>query len=930
MKKILLLLCIVVTSNTFAQIRMQGVVKDSIGTPLELANVIAINQDTNTLESYAITNDKGKYILSLGKNGKYKIQVSYIGYVTSDQAIVTKEEDITRDFVLKPDNSLDEVELTYEMPVTVKGDTLIYNADSFKNGSERKLEDVLKKLPGVEINEDGQIEVEGKVVNKVMVEGKDFFDGDTKLATKNIPSNAVDKVQVLRNYAEVGQLSGVQNNQDNVAINIKLKEGKSNFWFGDVTAGVGTAPSPNDELYLVQPKLFYYNPKYSINLIGDMNNIGEVALTNRDLRNFGGGFRLPSRSSGTSINLGNNGLGGLTSVQNSQEVVTKLIASNFSYSPNKALDLSGFLIYNSSRLRTREDSFFDYVEIEDDPSTPIDESAGVPPDEATIQRGREASNQALAKLSASYKPNVNNQLDYDVLARISDDQEKQNLFSSVVGDTDQLDEAKPYSINQNINYYYTLNENNIFAFEAQHLLKDEDPFYNALLVNDPTNNDDPDPNNRDAFDTTAAGLGLNQDQFAYNINQERRVKSNQLDAKLDYYNILNSKSNINFTLGTIFSNQKFNSNIFQFLDDGTRFNPTPVITDAEGSTLSAMNDDVEYRFGDVYLGVHYRFKTGKFTFTPGVSFHAYSNQNTQGNETFKDNFFNVLPDFEARIQFKKSESLQFNYNMTNTFTDVTNIAEGLVLNNFNSIQFGNPELQNALSHNLRLFYRSFNLFNYTNVFAGVNYSKNIDQIRSLTNFESVIRTSSYFNSQFADENASVFGSVQRTFGKVRASLRANYNYSKLNQFIQGRQSLNESFTQSYTPEIRTNFREAPNVRFSYRYSVRDNEQGSNTTKFITRAPSIEFDAYIWNALTFVTDFTYNEQASNGRKDTFRTWNASLLYRKNQDAKWEYSLRASNLLDIDSNISNGAGNISVFSSETFIQPRFITFRLTYTL
>ena len=209
MKKILTLLLVIVAGSSFAQLKMQGVVKDSIGTPLELANVIAINQESNALESYAVTNDKGKYILSLGKNGTYKIQVSYIGLKSLDEVITTKEEDITRDFTLLPDNALDAVELTYEMPVTIKGDTLIYNADSFKNGSERKLEDVLEKLPGVEINEDGQIEVEGNTVQKLMVNGKDFFDGDTKLATKNIPSNAVDKIQVLRNYAEVGQLSGV-------------------------------------------------------------------------------------------------------------------------------------------------------------------------------------------------------------------------------------------------------------------------------------------------------------------------------------------------------------------------------------------------------------------------------------------------------------------------------------------------------------------------------------------------------------------------------------------------------------------------------------------------------------------------------------------------------------------------------------------------
>lgn len=930
MKKFITLLLFLVASQTFAQVKMQGVVKDSIGAPLELANVIAINIETNSLDAYAITNDKGRYQMSLNKNAKYKVQVSYIGMKTSEETIETKETDINKDFILIADNALDAVELTYEMPVTISGDTIVYNADSFKSGTERKLEDVLKKLPGVEVNADGQIEVDGVRVQKLMIDGKDFFDGDTKLGVQNIPSNAVDKIQVLKNYAEVGQLSGVQNNQDNIAINIKLKEGKKNFWFGDVTAGGGIAPSPNDELYLVQPKLFYYSPKYSINVIGDLNNIGEVVLTNRDVRNFGGGFRLPSRTSGTNINLGNNGLGGLTSIANAQEVITKLAAVNFSYSPNKSLDLSGFLIYNSSRLRTREENFISYIQVEDDPSTLENEALNVPPDESTTQTGREASNQVLAKLSASYKPNVNNQLDYDVLARLSDDEERQSLFSSVVGATEQINTVNPYSINQNLNYYFTLSNDHIFALEVQHLLRDEDPFYNALLANDPNNNEDPDPDQRDAFDNTAAGLGLNLDQFGYNINQDRRIKTNQLDAKLDYFYVLNTKSNINLTLGTIMSNQKFNSNLFQFLDDGSLFNPTPVITDLEGNTLSSGNDDVDYRFNDVYLGVHYRFKTGKFTFTPGVSFHAYGNQNTQANETFEDNFLNVLPDFEALVQFKKSESLQFNYRMTNTFTDVTNIAQGLVLNNFNNIQFGNAELQNALTHNLSLFYRSFNLFNYTNVFARLNYSKNIDQIRPLTNFESVIRTSTFFNSPFADESFNANGSIQRTFGKIRASMLANFNYSLNNQFVQGRQSKVESFTQLYRPEIRTNFRDAPNVQLRYGYTVRNNDQGTNSTRFVTRNPSIEFDAYIWKALTFVTEFSYLEQDNGTQKDAFRTWNASLRYRKDRDAKWEYQLRATNLLNIDSNISNGAGNISVFSSETFIQPRFITARLTYTL
>ncbi|NND15842.1 MAG: TonB-dependent receptor [Eudoraea sp.] len=904
MKSIFCFLLLLATNLAFAQVNLTGTVKDSLNQPLALANIIAIDQESKTLKAFGISDDQGNFSLDLGRNATYEIQISYVGMNTLKEVLSTQESDLVREFTLEADNVLDGVELVYEMPVTVKGDTLVYNADSFNTGTERKLEDVLENLPGVEINEDGQVEVEGKVVNKLMVNGKDFFDGDTKLATQNIPSKAVDKIQVLRNYSEVGQLRAVTNNQDNVALNIKLKEGKESFWFGTVTAGAGA--SPDNELYLLQPKLFYYNPKYSLNFIGDLNNTGEASLTRRDIRNFGGGFRVPSRSSGTSINLGNNSLNFLTTQGNAQEIENKLASGNFSYAANPALDLSGFLIYNSSRVLSRETSFIQYT----DPDLGI-------PNEATEQTSQERSDQALLKLSARYQPNINNQLDYDILGRISDDRQIQNAFSSVIGATDQLDEVTPYSLNQNVNYYYTLDENNIFALEAQHLLRNEDPFYNAVLDND--------PDGEDAFDPTADALGLDNTLINYDLAQNRRIKSNQLDAKLDYYNILNTKSTLNLTLGTILSRQEFNSNIFQFLADGTQLDPTPNFNDG------LAENDAEYSFSDLYLGVHYRVKTGKFTITPGFSAHAYGNKNVQFGEEYEDNFFRFLPDFETRIQLKKNEALTLRYEMRNQFTDVTRLARGIVLNSFNSIQFGEPELQNALSHNVSLFYSSFNLFNYTNVFVRAAYSSNIDQIRSLTTFENVIRTSTFFNSDFADETASMFGRVQRTFGKVRATLNASLNYSKINQFIQGQQSLNEGFTQSYTPGLRTNFKIAPNISLRYRYSVTNNDQGGRETTFKTYAPSAEFDAYIWKSVTFRSNYTYTRQdVDNGDSQTFQNWDATLSYRKDRDAKWEFEVKATNILDIDAQLRNSANNLSAFTSETFIQPRFLTFRVVYTL
>ncbi|OIQ28786.1 MAG: TonB-dependent receptor [Bacteroidetes bacterium MedPE-SWsnd-G2] len=914
MKKILPLLLLLVTLYSHAQIKVEGVVKDSIGAPLELANVIAINQATKALESYGVTNDKGRYKLSLEKNNTYSIQVSYVGMKTFEQVLTTKEADINKDFVLKTDNALDEIELVYEMPVTIKGDTLVYNADSFTSGTERKLEDVLKKLPGVEVTDDGEIEIEGKTVNKVMVDGKDFFDGDSKLATKNIPANAVDKVQVLKNYAEVGQLSSVTNNQDNIAINIKLKEGKKNFWFGDITAGGGI--SNDDPIYLLQPKLFYYSPEFSLNLIGDLNDIGEIAFTRRDYFNFTGGFRSPSRQSGTNINLGSNSLGFL-SLQNNRakDINTKFGAANFSYSPKKSIDFSGFAIFSGSRIELQENNSVQYT----DPELGI-------PDEITQSNTSQKSDLGLMKLSFKYQPNANNQLDYDILGRLSKESQDQNLLSSINGDINQFEESSPYSINQNLNYYFTLNEDNIFALEVQHLYQDEDPFYNAVLED------------KDAYAFTASGLGLDALQMDYDIGQDRRVKTNQLDAKVDYWNVLNQKSNINFTLGTIYSNQRFDSRIFQNLDNGLEFDPTPVFND--GLDVN----DTDYTFSDVYLGVHYRFKTGIFTFTPGLSGHAYSAKNEQFGVKVTDDFFRVLPDFDVRIQLKKSEQIVLNYGMQTQFTDVSQFARGLVLNNYDNLFAGNPELESALSHNINASYFSFNMFNYTNVFVNLNYNKSMDQIRNQSRFlpvdnpdplnpdqSSTIRVSTPFNSGFADESFTANGRFQRTFGKFRGTINANFSYSKFNQFINDIRSVNENYNQTYRFGLRTNFREAPNFELGYRLNLSDNDQGSSRTKFTTSAPSAEFDALIWKVLTFRTEFTYNNFSDeDGTINSYEFWDASLSYRKNADSKLEYQIKASNLLDTKSQNQSSSNSFSVSATEYFIQPRFITFRLIYQL
>ncbi|MDP5093626.1 MAG: carboxypeptidase-like regulatory domain-containing protein, partial [Polaribacter sp.] len=583
MKKILVIAIFMVTCITTAQVKLTGVVKDSIGTPLEMANVIAIDDVSKAIASYGFSDAKGFYRLDLKNNTSYTVKISYIGFKEISTIIKTTTADIVKNFTMKEDNMLDGINIVTKMPVTISGDTISYNADSFKNGTERKLEDVLKKLPGVEINAAGQIEVEGKVVEKITIDGKDFFSGDTKLATKNIPSNAIDKIQVLRNFSDVSQLSGVQNNEDRVAINIKLKEGKKNFWFGDVTAGIGDAP--NESLYLFQPKLFYYTPKYTLNVIGDVNNIGEVVLSRGDLRSFGANFQSQSPSNGTNINIADAGIGFLTAnARNANKIETKLSAFNFSYSPNKKLNLGGFLIFSSNTNGQRNINTIDYV----DPNTP---------DDLVDNTTNQTSNTGLFRFTSIYKKDINNQMNYNIAGRFSNEFKTDNINSQVLSDITERENATPFTINQDLSYFYTASEKSIFALEIKHLLQDEDPFYIASLENNPNNNDDA---NNDGFDDAAETLGLDRSNQFYNLEQDRRVKTNQMDAKLDYYYILNSVSNLNFVAGTILSNQNYDSRFFQILDNGNEVTPNPTIP---GVVDPQTTNDTEYKFADIYAGV---------------------------------------------------------------------------------------------------------------------------------------------------------------------------------------------------------------------------------------------------------------------------------------------------------------------------------------
>ena len=860
---------------------------------------MAINKATKAMDSYAITNDKGKYSLTLKPNTAYSLKISFLGMQNKELDFTTGSENTTKNIAMEEGGiELEGVEIVREMPVSIKGDTIVYNADSFKSGTERKLEDILKKLPGVEVNADGEIEVEGKKVQKLMVEGKDFFDGDTKLGVKNIPADAIDKIQVLRNYSEIGALKGVENNQDNLAMNIKLKSGKKNFWFGDMTAGIGVAHK--ESRYLINPKLFYYNPKYSLNLITNFNNIGELPLTVQDYFKFTGGFRGVGQKGGSSFNVSSNDLGiSLLRNNRAKEIETKFGATNFSYNVNKAWSLSGFGIISSSLTDLETKSQTNILQ---------PNSSAILSTENRQEIANQKSNLGLFKLSSSYKPTTRFQFDYDILTKLSKQDENNSLLrESIVGGnsaTENINTSKkqdPISVNQNLSLYYTQSDKNIFAFEMQHLYQEENPFYNANLKSQP-------------FNLADYISGQNRN----NINQNRFVKTNKIDAKLDYYYMVTNKSNINVTLGNTYSHQNFNSSIYQILDNEAVNN----LNDA------ANKNDVNYNFNDTFLGLHYKILTGKFTFTPGVSLHSYSMTNEQLATSNSQNFFRALPDFLAIYQIKKAETLTYNFSYTNSFTDINQLTEGYVFSNYNSLTKGNRFLENATSqvHSLRYF--KYNMFNFENITAFATYSKRVDAIKTRAIFNGVNQTSSPFNSDFADETLSGNGSYGRSFLKnYKASLGANLNWSKFNNIQNNIFSTNESFTQSYTLKASTNYKNLPNIELGYNIVKND----YNNTTFYTEKPFAKLDYFFLKSFSFVTEYEFYHYYNNTKTvdNEYDFLTASLIYQK-KGSKLEYKVSGTNLLNTRSLNDDSFSQFATRTSQYTVQARYIIFSLKYNL
>lgn len=284
---LILCLCQSLLAQTPSRITIKGTAKDSLDNELAYATVMLLNPKDTTLANFTRSDEKGSFSFRNVKNSPYLLKISYIGYLPYQQHLPVSATE-TNDLGIiraKPiSNELMEVVIkTAKAPLRIHGDTIEYDATTFKVPPGSTVEDLLRRLPGIELDADGNIKAQGKDVKKVYVDGKTFFSDDPKAATKNLGAETISKVQVYNEKSEQAKLTGVDDGKKEKAMNLELKDEFKKGSFGKLTAAAGT-----DERWAGRGNYNRFNEKEQLSFIGYGNNINQTGVNWEDYGEFKG------------------------------------------------------------------------------------------------------------------------------------------------------------------------------------------------------------------------------------------------------------------------------------------------------------------------------------------------------------------------------------------------------------------------------------------------------------------------------------------------------------------------------------------------------------------------------------------------------------------------------------------------------------------
>lgn len=872
--------------------------------PLEAATVYVENPADSTLVSYTISEADGEFMITGNTSANsLNLFVSFTGYQVHRQnlSLVNNRVINTGSITMNvADNELDEIQLTGgRAPITIKRDTLEFNAASFATRPDANLEELMKKLPGVEVDTQGNITVNGKPVSRILVNGKEFFGNDPKIATKNLPKEIIDKIQVTDTRTRSEEFTGKAGNPDDKTINITIQEDKNKGYFARATAGGGT-----DERYELSGIGNYFKDKMRISVLASSNNINSSGFSFDEVYDMmGRNARSISfnSSGGGGGSFGINGMnfgggGGITKAETA--------GINFVNEWGKKLEVSG-------------DYFFGRNDTE---TLTIIERENILPDSRYFYNSTNASN----LVNDSHRANARIEFKPDTLTRIS----FSPRFNSNSGYSNRSSNAESLNANEELENSTVilddeLLESHTFSnrFDVIRRYGNRGAYSQVNFENRHQRQD-----NENYFFSESQFLGDNartdvQDQFI-DENQNENEYSIGATQRFVMATKLYLDASYNFS-----ANSSTNTRSVYDKDDNGNYSDFNTLLSNDFESKSWKNIP--------YVGVNYEGVKWRVGSEIGLLNTTLENTNFLQENSFDNSYNNLYLRANVRYEMSRSKSIYFNYSSDAGVPSIRQLQPVINRSNPLNIVIGNPDLRPSYSQSIRGGYRNYDFAKRSGFFSYASVTFTDNSIVPVSTVDNFIRTTTYANLDGA-VNANAGASFSKQYKKekreisYRLGLNGNYDknvgFSNTFLFNAERYTIRPSVNLTWAIEDYFSFIPGYSLAYTdYRYDLNPDRNES----FSNHTVSLEATTFWPRNVVIGNDISYNYfgNMAPGFENSAFLWNLSVGY-KFLDDNATLKLKVYDMLNENVSAQRMVGNDFIQDIQSLVLQQYAMLSFTY--
>ncbi|MBK7787896.1 MAG: TonB-dependent receptor [Saprospiraceae bacterium] len=890
-----------VSLSVSAQVKkytVKGLIQDNEKTPLIGASVVLLNPVDSVLVAFGTSDEKGLFEIKNVKSDSFKIQITYLGFGTLEKIIFVGGENAILDqgaiTMFAADNMLDEVVVKSEyIPIAIKKDTIEYNADAYRVRPNATVEELLKKLPGIEVDASGTITAQGEEIKKVMVDGKKFFGDDPKMATQNLPADAIKKVQVFDKKSEKAEFTGVSDGESEKVLNLELKADKKIGTFGEVMAGYGTEDRFDSKLSFNK-----FNNKYQFSTLANFNNLSNQGFSFSDYNTLMGGNAFGGRGGGSMnsgvVNFGNTNTGQIKSA-------TAGLNFYYEFSPKFNLTTSYFLSHSDQDLI--KDKFRQNFQVEN--SFASDEFST----SNTVRNGH------TVNLAMQIKPDSFHRIDLESSVRFNGS----DAITSSLTNASSLSGVPRNSIDQsdkNINDLTDLSLRGVFT---KRLRKPGRIFSLEASYGNTENETDYFLDRTSLFYTNNLLDSILQDQISLSDNNNYRIYTEYKEplGKKNYLGLGYSKRNYR-------SLQNKDFYTVDFLD------PNKLTLNELLSSLSDNN------VGYDRASLIYTKDDEKYSINVDLVYQRSlisGSDDNPGSVPLEKVYNYFLPSFTVNWIDK---NLRIRYNTSINEPSVTQLQP--IVNNSDPLNLyqGNPALKPEYAHSVNIRYSFFDNFNFRNFFAFLNLRYTKDKIITAQTINNNLITTSLPINTNNQQNASLnftYSSPIRAL-KVKARVFGGGSVTQSINFVNTIENEVITLSPRMGLELENTNNKYISLMAAYEASYSENQYSVNTTQnasyltHVLRSNLLLNFGKGWNLDSDINHTIYTGETFAEAVD-LTLFNASLSKRLFND-RLTAKLRAADIFNAGQGISRSAGDTYVEEVTTNGIGRYFLFSLTYRL